>query len=131
MLYLVAAWLTFAVHLAFILFVVFGALLVARYPRVAWLHGPSVLWGGVAAMRGWVCPLTPLENRLRERAGAEGYDMGFIEHYLMPLIYPSGLTANLQMAMGVGVLVINLVVYGLILAAAHRARRDARPCSTP
>lgn len=123
MIHLTAAWLTFALHLAFILFVVFGALLVARFPRVVWLHGPSVVWSGVAAIRGWICPLTPLESRLREMAGAEGYDTGFIEHYLVPLIYPSGLTPGLQMAMGIGVLALNLVVYGFIFAAPRRHRR--------
>jgi len=123
MLYLVAAYATFAIHLAFILFVVFGALLVLHYRWMVWLHLPSAIWGGVVMIRSWTCPLTPLEIWLLQRGGAEGYDTGFIEHYLMPLIYPESLTREVQISLGVGVVALNLVIYGLLIMAARKVGR--------
>ena len=101
-------------HLGFILFVGFGAVVVFRWPRVAWIHIPSALWGAWIEFSGWICPLTPLENRFRQMGGAVGYSDGFIEHYVLPLIYPLGLTRGLQIGLGVLVLVINVTVYGFI-----------------
>lgn len=108
-------------HLAFILFVIFGGLLVARWPRVAWLHLPAVAWGAWVEFAGWVCPLTPLENWLRRRGGLPGYASAFVEHYLLPLLYPATLTRGLQCALGAAALLINAAVYVLVLR--HRAPR--------
>ena len=110
------------IHLGFIVFVVLGGLLVMRWPRLAWLHVPCALYGALIEFVGWVCPLTPLEQRLRIMAGGEGYTGGFIDHHLTPLIYPPGLTRDLQIALGTAVVVINLLAYGWILV--RRARRD-------
>lgn len=102
-------------HLAFILFVLLGGLLVLRWRRLLWLHLPVVAWGAAIEFVGWVCPLTPLENRLRAAAGDAGYGGGFIEHYLIPLIYPADLTRELQWLLGAVVLVVNAVVYWWVL----------------
>ncbi len=103
-------------HLAFILFVVGGAALLWRWPRLAWLHVPAVLWGAWVEFSGTICPLTPLENRLRALAGERGYEGGFVEHYLLPLIYPQGLTPSIQLLLGGLVVAVNLALYGLWLA---------------
>ncbi len=111
-------------HLAFVLFVVFGGLLVWRWPRLAWLHLPAVAWGALIEFAGWICPLTPLENDLRQVVGASGYAGGFIDHYLLALLYPAGLTRGMQWALGAGVLALNSVVYGILLV--RRARLPER-----
>lgn len=103
------------IHFAFILFVVAGGLLVLRWPRVAWVHLPVAAWGAGIELIGWVCPLTPLENALRRAAGEAGYDVGFIEHYLLPIIYPAGLTRGVQLALGLFVLIVNLAIYAVVL----------------
>lgn len=108
-------------HLAFILFVVLGGFLVLRYPRLAWLHLPAVAWGALVEFAGFTCPLTPLENWLRVRGGEGGYTGGFIQHYLVPLVYPGGLTRNAQVLLGALVIGINAVVY-LALWRRRRAR---------
>jgi len=111
MLYRLLADAVLLAHLAFILFVVLGGLLVLRRPRAAWLHLPAACWGVLIEYAGWICPLTPLENALRERGGLAGYPGGFIEHYLTALIYPAGLTRGMQVALGSLALVINGMVY--------------------
>ena len=111
----VLADLVVLLHLAFILFVVLGGLLVLRRRRLMWLHLPVVVWGAAIEFVGWVCPLTPLENRLRAAAGEAGYSGGFIEHYLIPLIYPEGLTRELQWLLGALVLLVNALVYWRVL----------------
>ena len=103
-----------AVHLAFIVFVVAGGLLVLRSRGWAVLHLPAVAWGAFAEITRTVCPLTPLENALRRRAGDAGYAGGFIEHYVIPLIYPEALTARTQVALGLAVIAVNVVVYALV-----------------
>ncbi|MFC1605710.1 DUF2784 domain-containing protein [Pseudomonadota bacterium] len=110
------------VHLAFVLFVVLGGLLVYRWPRWAWLHVPAFAWGALIEFNNWVCPLTPLEQRLRLAAGEGGYGGGFSEHYLLPLIYPEGLTREIQLALGLFVLAINALVYGIWLWRKWRKR---------
>ena len=115
MLYRVLADGVVLVHLLFILFVIGGGFLVLRSKHVAWIHLPAVLWGALIEFKGWVCPLTPLENMLREKSGALGYQAGFIEHYLMPLIYPSVLDRRLQIVLGLLVSVGNLLIYSFIL----------------
>lgn len=122
MLYLLLADAVLLLHLAFIVFVVFGVLLVWRFPRLAWLHLPAVIWAGLIELIGFTCPLTPLENQLLRLGGEAGYSGGFIEHYLLPLIYPLGLTREIQVWLGVLVIVINVVGYGLLQQ--RRKRRD-------
>ncbi len=101
-------------HLAFIFFVVFGAFLARRHRRLLWLHLPALAWGVFIEFSGGICPLTPLENRLRVLAGEAGFPGGFIEHYLMSLIYPDGLTRDIQIALGIAVMVVNLLAYALL-----------------
>lgn len=115
MLISIAADLLVALHFAFILFVMLGGLLVLRWRRVAWLHVPAVAWGALIEFRSWVCPLTPLENHLRDLAGEAGYTHSFIEEYIAPIVYPMGLTPNIQIYLGVSVIVINLVIYALVI----------------
>lgn len=98
-------------HLAFILFVVLGGLVVLRHPKLAWLHLPAVAWGAWLEFVGFICPLTPFENWLRARGGEGGYAGGFIEHYLASFIYPEGLTPDVQRLLGALVIAINLAVY--------------------
>lgn len=111
----VLADLVVLLHLAFILFVMLGGLLVLRRRRLMWLHLPVVAWGAAIEFVGWICPLTPLENRLRAAAGEAGYSGGFIEHYLIPLIYPTGLTREVQWLLGALVLLVNAAVYWRVL----------------
>lgn len=99
------------VHFAFVLFVVLGGLLALRWPRVAWIHVPLAIYGAVIEFIGFICPLTPLEVSLRERGGEAGYTGGFIEHYITATIYPAGLTRQVQIIMGVAVVVVNVLVY--------------------
>ena len=98
-------------HVAFVGFVVFGGVLVARWRRLAWVHVPAALWGTAVELGGWVCPLTPLENWLRERGGDAAYQGPFIERYVMPLLYPASLTRGWQVALGLFALAVNVVVY--------------------
>ena len=98
-------------HLCFILFVLFGGLLALRWRRVIWLHLPAAAWGMAVEFFHLPCPLTRWENLLRHLAGQEGYGAGFIEHYIIALIYPAGLTSQIQLGLGALVLVINIAVY--------------------
>ncbi len=98
-------------HMAFVAFVVLGGLLALRWPRVAWVHVPAALWGAVIALVGWVCPLTPFENWLHVQGGQSPYTTGFLEHYLLPILYPVAMTRHLQLATGVFVVGLNALVY--------------------
>ena len=110
------------VHMAFVAFVVAGGVLALRWPRVAWLHLPAAAWGAMIALGGFICPLTPLENWLRVRGGTPAYDTGFLEHYLLPVLYPVTMTRQLQVVTGVFVVVLNALVYWRVL---RRRRRVA------
>jgi len=112
------------VHFGFVLFVASGALLVLKWPRVAWAHIPAAIWGAAIEFGGWICPLTPLENRLRLLGGEAGYGGGFVENYLLVLLYPEGLTRRTQILLGVLVSIFNLAAYALI--ARRRLRRESR-----
>ncbi len=114
-----AADLVVLLHFAFILFVLLGGLLVLRWPRFAWLHLPAVAWGILIEWAGWICPLTPLENFLRRAAGEAGYTRSFVEHYLLPIIYPGGLTREIQLVLGAFVLLLNLAIYLWVLRRAR------------
>lgn len=107
-------------HLAFVLFVVAGGLLAFRWRRAPWLHLPALAWGGWIEFSGSICPLTPLETALRRAGGEAGYAGGFVEHYLLPVLYPPGLTNATQWALGIGLLLFNAAVYALL---AWRRRR--------
>lgn len=110
-------------HLAFICFVVLGGLLALKWPRAAFLHIPAAMWGALLEFQGWLCPLTPLEQHFRTAAGEAGYTGSFIEHYLLPIIYPADLTRDLQLQLGVFVVVINAAIYGWLLARYVRHRK--------
>jgi hypothetical protein len=123
MIYKVIADLLVGIHFAFILFVVLGGLLVLKRTWVAWLHLPCVVWGILIEWQDWICPLTPLEIHFRKLAGDAGYAGGFIDHYLMPLIYPAGLTPTLQIGLGISLLALNLVIYGHIIFSRRNQRQ--------
>ena len=110
-------------HAAFVLFVVGGGLLVLKWPGLAWLHLPAVAWGAIIEFTGWICPLTPLENSLRALAGAAVYDKDFIEHYVLPWLYPARLTRPMQFALGAVVVGINVAVYGRLWRRHPEGRR--------
>lgn len=120
----IAAEAVVLLHFLFILFALLGGLLALRWPRIMYVHIPAALWGMVVEWAGWLCPLTPLEQALRRAAGEQSYEGGFIENYLWPLIYPEGLTREIQLALGVVVLVTNIAIYALVFARL-RARRVA------
>ena len=112
---------TVAFHAGFILFAVFGAALLVRWPRLLPLHLAALAWASWIAASGSICPLTPLENRFRAAAGQGEYAGGFIDHYLTPIIYPEGLTGTTQLMYGAVLVVLNLVFY-----ARWRRSRSAR-----
>jgi len=122
MTYRILADAVLALHLAFIVFATLGGLLVLRWPMLAWVHLPVVLWAAGIEFAGAICPLTPLENRLRLAGGEAGYGGGFIEHYLTALIYPEGLTRGVQVALGLFVLAVNLAVYLRLWRASKKGR---------
>jgi hypothetical protein len=120
----VLADLAVIVHLLFILFVVGGGLLVLRFRKLVWLHLPAAAWGAGLELFGWPCPLTGLEQRFRLAAMEDGYESGFVEHYLLPAIYPSGLTTDAQVLLGLVVLLVNAAVYALVIRKG--LRRNSR-----
>ncbi|MGE4337563.1 MAG: DUF2784 domain-containing protein [Pigmentiphaga sp.] len=109
-------------HAAFVAFVVFGGLLVIWRPRVAPWHLIALAWGAAVVGFGWICPLTPLENNLRQLAGQQGYQGGFIDHYVTRIIYPSGLTRQIQVWLAAGLIVGNMLVYGWVFSRWRRIR---------
>jgi hypothetical protein len=109
------------IHFSFILFVIFGGFLVLKWRRLIWLHLPAAMWGALIEFAGWICPLTILENRLRSASGGE-YVSGFIEHYIIPIIYPSALTREIQVALGLAVILLNLLVYSKLFLKRTRSK---------
>lgn len=110
-------------HGAFIVWATFGALAVWRWPRLVWAHLPALAWGVWIEATAGLCPLTPLEMALRQRAGQGTYQGSFIDHHLGALIYPQGLTPQAQLRIAVGLAAFNLLLYGLIVRRRLRARR--------
>lgn len=110
-------------HLAFIVFVVAGGLLALRWRWFPLIHLPAALWGVFIESSGGICPLTPLENKLRRAAGASGYSGGFVEHYLVPIIYPAELSLPVQLVLAGLLVLANALVYGLVWRQLRRARR--------
>ena len=95
-------------------FVVAGGALVLRWPRLADVHLPAALWGAWIEFSGGICPLTPLEKALRTRAGEGAYAGDFIDHYVLPVLYPVGLTRGVQVWLGLGVVLVNVAVYAVV-----------------
>ena len=124
MLYRLAADVIVLLHLAYIAFAVLGGFLVLRWWRLAWLHLPAAVWAAYVELYLRYCPLTPLENRLRALAGGRGYAGGFVEHYLLPLIYPAGLTREAQFVLGAGVVVVNVALYARWIRSRQESGRQ-------
>jgi len=120
MLYRLAADAVLVLHLAFIVFVIAGAALALRWRWIPWLQLPAAAWGFYVEASGRICPLTPLENSLRVRANGSGYEGGFIEHYLVELIYPSGLTTEIQYVLAAAVVVSNAAIYIWVVLRARK-----------
>ena len=120
----IAADIIVLAHLGFIVFASLGGFLVVRWPKFAFLHLPCALWGVLIAFGGWICPLTHLEMHFRQLSGQVGYDGGFIDHYVMPLIYPAGLTRGMQIAFGVSIFSVNLIAYGRLLRNLTQRKKD-------
>ncbi len=132
MLYRALADAAVGVNFGFVLFVLLGGLLVLRWPKVAWLHVPVFAWGAAIEFGGWICPLTYIENHFRARGTAEGYGTSFVEHYLLPLIYPDLLFPGLFpggfprggfIAIGLFVLAVNAAIYWRVWKNLRRASR--------
>lgn len=123
MMYSLAADLVLVMHFLFIAFALGGAALVLRWRWLAALQIPAAAWAALIEFRGWICPLTPLEQTLRRAAGETGYEGGFIEHYLEPVIYPAGLTPEIQTFIGLIVVVLNVALYAWIVIRFVRERK--------
>jgi len=111
MIYRALADFVLLLHMAFVLFAALGGVLAFKWRRVAWFHIPAALWATLIELVGWECPLTPLENWLRRKGGEAGYQTGFIERYLLPLIYPAPVSRTLHVVLGLLVLCVNLAIY--------------------
>jgi len=125
MLYKLSADLLVLLHLGFIIFVIVGGFLVVKWRWLCLLHLPAAVWGALIELQGWLCPLTPLEQRLRLAAGEQGYAGGFVEHYVLPVIYPQALTRDIQLGLGAFVIVINLAAYAWVLFQLTRKGKTA------
>jgi hypothetical protein len=123
-LYGILAGVIIVAHFLFIAFVASGGLLVLRWPSLAWVHLPAVVWGIVVELTGWICPLTPLENYLRQLAGKSSYSGDFIEQYLIPIIYPANFTAATQYILGGLVIAVNLILYFLVIQKQRALRHS-------
>ncbi len=123
-LYLILAELTVLLHFLFVVFVVIGGVAVLRWPRLIYAHLLAVAWGIYIELTGGICPLTPLENRFRDLAGMQPYEGGFINHYIMPILYPRGLTHNIQIWIALGLIVINVAIYSVFVYRQRRKGSD-------
>jgi len=120
--YPLLADLVVSLHVAFVVFAVMGGLLAVRWRGFVWVHLPAVTWAAAVEFFGWLCPLTPLENWLRRRGGTGGYSSDFITHYILPALYPEGLTREVQIALGAFVVLINLVIYGWVFRSKTKTK---------
>ena len=125
MIYSILADIVVVLHFLFIVFAAGGALLILKWWWMIYPHLISALWAAMVITMGWICPLTPVENDLRRAAGQQGYDGGFIEHYLIPIIYPAGLTREIQIFLGIAVVLINVLLYAIVI----RRRLSRKPKS--
>ena len=121
--YLLLADLIVILHLGFIVFASLGALLAFKWPRLVWLHLPAMIWAAITEFMGLICPLTPLENWLRQQAGADPYQSSFIAHYLLPLIYPPGLTPAIQWLLGGILVTLNMVIYIWLIRYKYKQKK--------
>ena len=119
----ILAALVVVVHLAFVVFATLGGVLAVRWPRIAWVHLPCAAWAAFIEFSGGICPLTPLENALRRRAGLDDYSGDFVANYIFPFLYPAGLTRDAQIAIGWFVIALNLVAYTYVFARWRRRLR--------
>jgi hypothetical protein len=115
MLYQLLATGSVIIHFGFVGFVIAGGVFCLKKPKIAWFHLPAVIWAITIELTGKVCPLTPLENYFRLKAGSADYSTDFISHYLLPILYPEGLTRNVQYLLGLAVFLINMIIYGLLI----------------
>lgn len=115
MIYRILADVVVIVHLGFVLFVVIGGFLLMKWPRLIYAHVPAAIWGVLIEFAGWICPLTPLEKSLRARGGETAYQGDFVNHYILPVLYPHGLTRNIQYALGAFALTMNIIAYYLYI----------------
>ena len=120
MIWRVLADLVLLLHLTFILFVILGGFLAIRWSWLKWAHLPAIVWAAALEFGGWICPLTPLEIWLLQKGGKAGYTGGFIEHYGIPLIYPTGLTPTIQWYLGIGIIALNVMAYTICLWSTRR-----------
>ena len=111
------------VHLVFVVFATLGGMLALRWPRIAWVHLPAAAWAAFIEFSGNICPLTPLENALRRRAGLDDYSGDFVANYIFPFLYPAGLTREAQIAIGCFVVALNFVAYSYVIARRRRRLR--------
>jgi hypothetical protein len=121
--YLLLADLIVILHLGFIVFAALGALLAFKWSKIVWLHLPAVIWAAITEFMGLICPLTPLENWLRQQAGADPYQTSFISHYLLPLIYPPGLTPSIQWLLGGILVMLNVLIYAWLYTYKYKQAR--------
>lgn len=121
--YRLGADLVLLLHLVFVLFVMTGGFLLLKWPRLAWLHLPAAIWGAVVEYTGWICPLTPIENTLRAMAGQSTHASDFIGRYLLPLMYPEGLTRNIQILLGTLVVLVNVTIYWWVFGQPSKQRQ--------
>ena len=124
MLYNTLADSVLVLHSSFVLFVLLGGFLVLWKSSLVWYHIPAVIWAVCIEFFGWLCPLTPLENVLRGKGGGVGYDAGFVEHYIVPILYPASLTRQMQINLGIIVLSINVGIYLTVWTRMRKAGRD-------
>lgn len=129
MIYRLLADVVVVLHIGFVLFVILGGFLLRRWPKLIYAHVPVAIWGALIEFVGWVCPLTPLENHLRDLGGQAGYSGGFVEHYLLPVLYPHALTRNVQLVLGTCVVAINVLAYWLLVRHRRSARRNGEPAA--
>ena len=121
-LYQVLADFVVLLHVAFVVFAILGGLLALRWRWLVWIHLTAAFWAAVVEFFGWICPLTPLENWLRQNAGEAGYRSDFIARYILPLLYPEGLTRDMQITLGLFVIVMNLAIYGWLFRSNRRIK---------
>ncbi len=126
MIYRLGAEFVLLTHFSFVVFVVVGGFVALRWPKLIYVHVPAAVWGAWIEFAGWICPLTPLENSLRRMAGDAGYEGGFIEHYLLGVLYPRGLTTQVQVILGIIVIAANILAYGLYWKR-HHQQSNAEP----
>jgi len=115
-----AADLTLIVHFAFIIFVVFGALLFFVSTKIIYVHVPALIWGIYIEITHSICPLTYLENWFLQKANLTTYSEGFIQNYLVPVVYPTNLTDDLQTYLAIVLIVANMLMYGLIISKSNK-----------